>query len=202
MKEQTIKEAIIKEIRQALLEKNDIENISAPTELNVASQPTAADADLAIAFVKQFSQQGGTLYYCTTEEEIGEQLRHIQQQHNNAVIGCCNNNLSGFIQHLNIDNVCTATAEKQYSLGALLCESLMAEDGGIIISDKQGFGTSMPTLPPVTILIAFTSQTVNGWETAMARLKETYKAIPNQVLVLQPGQTDIKLYLILVDDEN
>lgn len=179
-------------------------------EKNTIEQPTvAADletvvTDLAVGFAKQYTRRGGTMYYCSSEEEIASQLQQIKQRMGDCQWGCCSDNLRTFISHLGIDNVFTADGNAEYQLGAMLCDGLIASDGGIVLTNKQGLGVTFRTLPRTTVIVAFTSQVVADNDAAMTRLKEMYKSIPTEIAVLEPrpaSQRETDIHLVLVEDE-
>ena len=199
MKDNNNKEKIVKTIREALMEKKTIEQPPVADEAN-----TMADVDLTVAFAKQYTRRGGTMYYCSNEEEIVSQLQQIQSKTGDAVWGCCSENLTTFITHLGLKNACTANGDTDYQVGAMLCDGLIASDGGIVLTSKQGLGESFRSLAKTTIVVAFTSQVVADNDAAMVRLKEMYKVFPTEIAVLEPrraSERETDLHLVLVDDE-
>lgn len=200
MKEQKIKETIIKDVREALLTKNEMEDLPLPTD---SSLPQSNDP--IVDFASRFVEQGGTMYYCADQSQIGQRFLEIVNRYGeNDPIGCCNKNLTTFLQSLGLSQAVVATPDQQYGIGALLCEGLTSDNGSVIITDKQGFGVSMPYLPQVSILVAFTSQVLPNWDAVVNRLKEIYKTFPNQTWVIRPDEKTrqlTNLYLVLIDDE-
>lgn len=195
MKEQKTKETIIKNIREALLERNTVETVEDP----VGAVPPD-DFDRPVAFAKRYIGLGGTLDYSSNESEIKQYIERIRTQCGNAVIGCSNENLTAFVSHLGVTDVFAAKPEKRYTLGILLCECLLADSGSIVFSDKLGYGTVFPTLPRDTVVLAFTSQVVDNWNEATVRIRENNKTYPRE-LTLLPPQNSKQIHLLLVEDE-
>lgn len=198
------KEDIMKAIREALMDKNTIDGRE--PESGKGTTFRMPEEDMVISFARQFTDRGGTMYYCGDEEEILQRLVDIQSAHGNAVYGCCNENLAQFLNHMGIGDAFAATPEKEYYLGAMLCDGLEAWNGNIVLSDKQGLGTAFASLPAVTVVLAFTSQIEPDWESLDSRLKDTYPTFPEQLLFVDPACDDIQsrnleLILLLVDDQ-
>jgi len=193
---------VLKNVREALIDRNDIGNCdSAATEAGNTSSE-----DLSVAFAQNFTQNGGTMYYCLNEQEIRSRIETIQRQHDDVTIGCASENLMSFFGHIGLNNSCICDPAKRYPLGATLCEALVAWNGGIVISSNLGLGKTIPALPETTVVLAFTSQVVPSWEEANERLKALYSEYPDQIIVTQPSSYAYrkgtqKLYLLLIEDE-
>lgn len=203
MKDNKYKEKVFKDIREALIDKSDAD--TSANHAAVTSDNTGGE-DLSVLFAERFTQAGGTLYYCGDESEIRTRIAEIQQHHGNVTIGCASDNLTGFINHLNIGNCCTCEPSKIYPLGAILCEALIAWQGSVVISSNLGLGTTTPALFENTIVLAFTSQVVSDWEAANERLKQLYPNYPAQIMVTHPAslayrKKQQRLFLILIEDE-
>lgn len=205
----TSKSQIIQDIRNALLKKNEIPVPSASesgsnlfgytqTELNGVKQVQV--------LLNSMSRKKGTILPCISEEEIAANIIKIQQATGNVAIGVCNNTLTQFLESLAVENIFTATPEKEYEVGIFLCESLVAWDSSILITDRQGFGNPFSHFPKHTVIIAFTSQVVPNLEAATLRMKEQYPnaQFPSQVAILNPEtllQEGKKLTVILIEDQ-
>ena len=205
MKDNRLKEQVLKDIREALINREDI----ADCEISNAVGGTfinAGDDDLSVLFAEKFTKAGGTLYYCYNEKDIGERIKEIQSRHDNITIGCASENLTSFLGHLNVDNRCTCEPTKRYPLIATLCEALIAWQGSIVITSNLGLGNTIPALSETTVVLAFTSQVVTDWEAANERLKQLYPEYPEQMIVANPAGYAYskgmqKIYLILIEDE-
>lgn len=200
MKDDRIKEQLFRSVREALIERNNI----ADSDIHVADKTPADDAadSLFITFAQNFTRAGGTVHYCYKESDIRERLLEIRRQHGDINIGCASENLAGFLTHLKVEN----SEPNGSPLVAILCEALIARQGGIVISSNLGLGTTIPALPENTVIIAFTSQVVNDWEAANERIKQLYPNYPDQIMMVNPNNYACrkglqKLYLILIEDE-
>lgn len=204
MKDNRLKEQVFRGIREALIERNDINVID--THVAGSSFIDEKTDDLSVLFAQNFTRAGGTIHYCYNENDIRDKILEIQNRHGNATIGCASENLDGFLGHLKVENRENCNLEHLYTLGATLCEALIAWQGSIVISSNLGLGTTIPSLPETTIVIAFTSQVVTDWEAANERLKQLYPNYPDQIMVTHPAsyayrKGQQKIYLILIEDE-
>ena len=204
MKDNRLKEQMLKDIREALMEK--AVDAGGETSPSVGKSFIDDSEDLSVVFAMNFTQSGGTLYYCGSEKEIGARIKEIQQRHGDITIGCASGNLTSFLGHLDVANCSTCDNTKLYPLGAILCEALIAWQGSIVISSNLGLGNTIPSLFETTVVIAFTSQVVSDWEAANERLKQLYPEYPGQIMVTHPASKAYrkgtqKLYLILIEDE-
>lgn len=204
MKDNRLKEQVLRTIREALIEKNEISD----RELSLSRSPfiDPQENDLSVVFADKFSKAGGKIYYCYNEEDLRTRILEIQQIHGGTTIGCSSENLTEFLGHLNIENRATCDMEHTTKLGATLCEALIAWQGSIVISSNLGLGITIPSLPETTIVIAFTSQVVSDWEEANERIKQLYSNYPGQIMVTHPAsyayrKGQQKLYMILIEDE-
>ena len=196
------KDRVMKDVREALINRNDVADCDNAADI----VETPSDEDLSVTFAQNFTQAGGTMYYCLNEKDIRQRMEEIQHRHGDVVFGCASENLASFLGHIGMANCCLCEPTKRYPLGATLCEALIAWQGGIVISSNLGLGKTIPSLPETTVVLAFTSQVVTDWQTANERLKTLYPEYPEQIIITQPSSYAYrkglqKLYLILIEDE-
>ncbi len=207
MKDNRLKEQVLKNIRESLMER-DKHQQECDNAVSGDNTFVAADVDdTSVLFATNFTRRGGTLYYCHNEADISLRIKEIQHQHNNISICCGSENLVNFLESLGISDTCLSDPDKRFPLGATLCEALVAWQGGIVISSKQVLGTTMPALTDSTIVLAFTSQVVADFEAAYERMKLLYNEMPDQLMVTNPSSYAYrkgtqKLFLILIEDED
>lgn len=173
--------------------------------LTMPATPVVVDTDKAVAFAQRYTARGGTMYYCTSEPEICQQISRIRQQMAEGPIYCCNENLTAFLTQLNVADAVLASPAARMDVGVLLGDGLMADSGEIVLTSCQGLGTNFPTLPRVCIILSFTSQVVADQRAAMDRLMQMYKQYPADVYVLEPRQAgqgrEVDIHLILIEDQ-
>lgn len=205
MKDARGKEKLYNSLREALLERSETLTDTSGADAT-GLMPDANGDDISIVLAQNFIQRGGTMFYCYNEGDISAKMKEIQHLHGDVVIGCGSENLTQFLSHLGVTNSETASTTKRYPLCAMLCESLTAWNGGIVVSSNQGLGVTLPTLGDATIVLAFTSQVVADWAAAAERMRQMYSEMPEQLLVTNPASASFRqgrqrLYLILIEDE-
>lgn len=205
MRDTRNKELIFKNLRNALMDKNDVDDVDLSTLVNDGKAMT--EEDISVRFAEQYVARHGRMNYCYNEEDIRKEIEKIRLQHQADTIGCASENLTGFLSHLGVTDCVTSSCDKQYRFAATLCEVLTANNGGIIITSNQGLGTSLPALADITVVLAFTSQVVENWRHALERMEEYYESVPEQMLVTSPASLVYRqgrqyLYLILIEDES
>ena len=205
MKDNRLKEQVMKDVREALMERN----IIGEGDNHIPDGKTflAADGnDLSVTFAKNFTAAGGIMYYCYNEQDIMARIKEIQKSNNDEPIACASDNLNTFLGHLDIKNKCSCNINERHPFGAILCEALLAWNGSVVLSSNQGIGTSIASLFSTTIVLAFTSQVVPDWEIAHERIKNLYDRFPDNIVITNPSAQSYrkgqqKIYLILIEDE-
>ena len=149
MKDNRTKELVMKNIREALIDKNEVADCEAQPAPGTTFVQDDHD-DLSVLFAKNFTRAGGTLFYCYNEADIGKRILEIQHQHSDTPIACLSENLTNFISHLGVNNCHTTSPTNQSNLGASLCEALLAWQGSIVAlptSDSASHSHRFPTRP-------------------------------------------------------
>lgn len=159
--------------------------------------------DAVVGFVSRFTKAGGKLFYCVDEQSVSNALWDIQKSTACKTLGCCNDNMVSFVSNLGIQGAQKATPDADYHVGLLLSEGLIAWNASVVLSDALGFGSQFLTFPLVTVVVAFTSQVVNDWESLYLKLAAN-KKMPATTIV-SPATNCFatganKLYLILLED--
>lgn len=203
MKDNRIRENLLQDIREALIERTP--KPSYTRKVYSQQSPEDHEKDLSVAFTKKFVNNGGLMSYCLSQNEIFDSITSLQKKNGNETLGCSCAALTDFLNHIGINNNALCERSIPYSVGITLCETLIADQGNIVISSNQGLGTNMATLPPVTIILAFTSQIVENWEKAIERIKSQYTVLPDNMIVSNPGSYSFrngiqKMHLVLIDD--
>ena len=193
------KEDFLGKVRKALENKNEV----APTLSEGAGSLAfrLSDNDLAVAFAKEFTQRGGTMLYCATEEELATHIATLVPNARTTPLACGSHSLALFLQGCGFAAAFTPQHGQRADMGIFLCEALQARDGSVTLSDRLGYGTAMPSLPPTTLILAFTSQLTRDWEATYQRLGQAYpNGMPNEIAVLSPTACP-SMSLILMEDQ-
>jgi len=196
MKDTTSKEKMLKKIRKALLEKRD----SPYPNLEEAPLYEEYDGYLEVLFAEQLSLVAGKFVFCEDEIQFIENLLTLADEKSWRKIYCWEPPLQELLSHFEFPFYSTNTDFMQAEVGITLCESLIARNGSIMLSNGNAAGRRLSIYPPHHIVVAYTSQLVLDIKDAIKQLKARYSSdIPSMVsIVTGPSRTaDIEKTLVL-----
>lgn len=196
MKDTTSKEKMLKKIRKALLEKRD----SPYPNLEEAPLYEEYDGYLEVLFAEQLSLVAGKFVFCEDEIQFIENLLTLADEKSWRKIYCWEPPLQELLSHFEFPFYSTNTDFMQAEVGITLCESLIARNGSIMLSNGNAAGRRLSIYPPHHIVVAYTSQLVLDVKDAIKQLKARYSSdIPSMVsIVTGPSRTaDIEKTLVL-----
>ncbi len=212
MEESTSREKILKEIRNALLNKLD----NPFKDVDFSSEIYSKQAELTeVQFAMRLKDSGGTFIYCANENEVVANIFSLAEMEHWDSIFCVDEVIASGLADNNI--VVTSTEEefKNVSVAIAPCEFLISRFGSIMVSSGLGVGRQIFSFPETLIIVAKASQVVPELKDAIVGLKNKYvNNFPSQVTVITgPSRTaDIEktlvmgahgsknLYVLLVDD--
>lgn len=196
MKETTSKEKMLKKIRKALLEKRD------NPYPNLEEAPLYEDYDdfLEVLFAEQLSLVAGKFIFCEDEIQFIENLLLLADEKNWRRIYCWEKPLQETLSLYEFPFYSTDTDFMQAEVGITLCESLIARNGSVLLSNGSAAGRRLSIYPHHHIVIAYTSQLVLDLKDAFKSLKNKYgEKLPSMIsAVTGPSRTaDIEKTLVL-----
>ena len=166
--------------------------LETPKEKSIKKQEVHLSID--DLFVHNFINKGGKFLYCTTVEEITNNLIGILDENNWNAITCLNEDkLSKFTDSLSI--------EIDYSINSqnpifTTCEHLISDAGSILFSSNQLKEKKLNELSTHFIVFAKTSQLVKDMGEGLTGIKNTYnKNIPTNI-------SAIRSFSLESDEEN
>ncbi|MCT4697985.1 LUD domain-containing protein [Tenacibaculum haliotis] len=164
------------------------------------------------SFVHNFINKGGKFLYCTTIDEVSNNLKHILQENNWKKITCSDFDLLKITKKVDL-NI------QQHSSEAIpfftSCEHLIANNGNILFSSNQLGGNKLSSHSEHFIVYATTSQLVKNMGEGLTGIKTHFSgniptnisAITNYKLEVEDdsflsyGNSNTKnLYLLLFED--
>ncbi len=187
---------MLKKIRKALLEKRD----SPYPNLEEAPLYEEYDGYLEVLFAEQLSLVAGKFVFCEDEIQFIENLLTLADEKSWRKIYCWEPPLQELLSHFEFPFYSTNTDFMQAEVGITLCESLIARNGSIMLSNGNAAGRRLSIYPPHHIVVAYTSQLVLDIKDAIKQLKARYSSdIPSMVsIVTGPSRTaDIEKTLVL-----
>lgn len=196
MREASSKEKMLKKIRKALLEKRD------NPYPNLEDTPLYEEYTdhLDILFAEQFTAVSGQFVFCEDEIHLIENLLYLAEQKNWRKIYCWEHPLQLLLSRYEYPFYSTDTDFLNADVGITLCESLIARNGSVLISNGNEAGRRLSIYPHIHIVIAYTSQLVLDLKDGFQLLKEKYpEVLPSMVSnITGPSRTaDIEKTLVL-----
>lgn len=162
-------------------------------------------------FTYNFNNHGGKFLYCLNMDEILESFYNILEENeiDESNIYCTNKNLADRFNG-NDFNLNEFTSN---SFFLSTCESLIADNGAILLSSNQIKEKKLNELPVSFIIFATTSQLVESISEGLRKIKrQSKKLIPSNITTIQDFETEKEkdfmsygsstknLYLLLLED--
>ena len=146
---------------------------------------------LELSFVKKFTSNGGKFLYCENEEEFNLGFQNILFE-NQITSSDLFSNEKSISEHFEIKN------ENFNSIGIVMnCEFLIADQGCIMVSNRQILNKKLNQLPEILIVIAKTSDFRNDVSEAMSSIRNKYgKSIPLNITNIYPTSSEKKLNFV------
>ena len=192
----TAKERLLKKVRKALLEKRD----NPYPNLEDLPHYPLNDELLEVTFAQEFTAISGQFVFCEDEVHFIENLLNLADQRKWHKIYCWEPALQEILTRYDYPFFETDKDFEQAEIGLTLCETLIARNGSILLSNSGMAGRRLSIYPPVHIVLAYTSQLVPDLKDAFALLKSKYgNQIPSMITnVTGPSRTaDIEKTLVL-----
>ncbi|SDM25566.1 L-lactate dehydrogenase complex protein LldG [Daejeonella rubra] len=196
MKETTSREKMLKKIRKALLEKRD----NPYPNLEDTSLYEEYSGHLDVLFAGQLSAVSGNFVFCEDEIQLIENLLHLAEEKSWRKIYAWEPRLQSMLSTYEFPFYSTDTDFLSADVGITLCESLIARNGSVLISNGTEAGRRLSIFPHIHIVIAYTSQLVLDLKDGFKLLKDKYpESLPSMVSnITGPSRTaDIEKTLVL-----
>lgn len=198
MEPTSVKEQILKSIRESLLEKDE-EIISDRFEITPEKKQNS-DEFPDLAFAEKFSQKGGIFHLCANGKELVEKITAFFYDKKLNTVFCNNANLGELLEACGLNVFDNKLTTNSYDYMVMPVDFLISENGGIILSSKT---TNLENILEKTrhlVLIALSNQVKNSNTEALRLLAKGNKNVyPAQTLILPhprlQGRITITLFL-------
>ncbi|MBP8793932.1 MAG: hypothetical protein KBH29_12205 [Lutibacter sp.] len=163
-------------------------------------------------FVKKFIKNQGKFLYCTSLQEVSQNIANILQENNWKTITCFDTDLLKIINTLGIQKSDKFNNDYPFFVG---CEHLIAENGSILLSSNQVKEHKISEISDNFIVYATTSQLVSTKSDSLTGIKTRYQGnIPSNISAIKNYNINLKnsdfmsygnsntknLYLLLFED--
>lgn len=192
----TPKEQVLKSIRDALLDRDEISLEDLDFESDI--YPPIVDSP-DIVFARNFIQAGGKFNYCADEDELAHFLTRLFSDSNFLPVFSAEEKLRYLLMQQGIDTL--RGEEEMYEASSIVtsCEYLVARSGTIVYSSALGGGRRPAIAAPQHVVVAYASQVVIELKDALTGLRHKYgENLPSAIsFITGPSRTaDIEKTLV------
>ena len=167
----TSKEKVLKKVRQALIEKSNIDPADIDNESEIY---TSSEEPLDFTFVRNFSALNGKFVFCENEQEFIQNLITLVKENQWSNIFCFEKSLKNILHKGQINFSEDMASIKSVDIGITLCESLVARTGSVLDTSKQASGRRLPLYANIHLVVAYTSQLVYHIKDALKSIAVKY----------------------------
>lgn len=209
----TAKEQMLKKVRKALLVKR--ENPYPNLEEQYHYPPV--DDILEVIFAEELTRVSGQFVYCEDEIQFIESILSLAEEKKWRKIYCWEPALQELLNRYEYPYYASDKGFELAEVGLTLCESLIARNGSVMVSNANASGRRLSIFPHQHIVVAYTSQLVLDLKDGFKIIKDKYgNNLPSMISAITgPSRTaDIEktlvlgahgpkeLYVFLLDDSN
>ncbi len=163
-------------------------------------------------FTINFTNNGGKFLYCDSKDELDETFVNILMENDWFETDALTHEIA--IHTLLEENNVNFKNVKEPAFFIASCESLIADDGAILFSDRQLKDNKATHLPTNIVVLAKTSQITKTKSDGLREIKKKYgSCLPSNITAfncfkpsvvesdfLSYGRTPKNLYLLLLED--
>ena len=213
IKESTIKEKILKKVRNALISKPENPFKDVDFKRSVYHE---FEEEPIFQFVMKLKEAGGVFIYCENEKSISDNMKLLVNEKKWESIFTIDEKLEGLFSQAGLNVKSKPEDFNAQIAGVTQCDYLVARFGSVMVSSGLSSGRRMFAYPESHIVVANVSQLVSELKDALRGMKKKYAGnFPSQITTITgPSRTaDIEktlvmgahgpkeLYVFLVDDQ-
>ena len=190
------KEAILKNVRKALIHSTDIPY---PGIEKTDFSFDGSQKDLALVFAEKFSSLLGNFSFCESEQDLYNQIDALVEEKKWTEVYCSDENIKSALGSFGF-SAFSEKPLKEADVSITICESLVARTGSMVLSSAVSSGRTTSVYAPVHICIAKVSQLVYDVKDALALLQKKYgDQLPSMIsFATGPSRTaDIEKTLVV-----
>ncbi len=197
MEESTSREKILKNIRDALIEKTE-----PPFPIIDKESPlyTEITEPLDVTFAEALIRVAGKFVYCESEDDFLSTLQQFILEKDWPVLYCYDPQIQNLLRQTGIPFESDWDKFEAAKLGVTRCESLVARLGTVVVSSKVSPGRKMNVYPEIHLVMAYSSQLVPELKDAIRLIRKKYgQEYPSMIsMITGPSRTaDIEKTLVM-----
>ncbi len=192
----TAKEQMLKKVRKALLVKRENPYPNLEEQYHY---PPAEDI-LEVIFAEELTKVSGHFVYCEDEIQFIENILLLAEEKKWRKIYCWEPTLQALLDQYEYPYYATDKDFEMAEVGLTLCESLIARNGSVMVSNANASGRRLSIFPHQHIVVAYASQLVLDLKDAFKIMKDKYENnLPSMISTITgPSRTaDIEKTLVL-----
>ncbi len=117
---------------------------------------------LDIRFATSFTNVGGKFIFCETIQEAVENLKFLKDDQEWSHVFCWENEIRDAFVNYNFQKGAIGFTIENSDAAVSLCETLIADDGTILLNPKQASRRRLPVFPKAHIIFADVSNLAGG----------------------------------------
>lgn len=196
MESTSIKEQILKSIRESLIHKDED---AIPEKYEIfAEQKSPSEEFPDVVFATKYSENGGNFHLCGNSRELVAKITEFFFDKKLNTVFCNNEDLGELLQVCGLSVYDKTLLNVPYDYMVMPLDYLIAENGAIIISTKTTKIENIFDKTKHLIVIALTSQVKQTSKEALKLLlKNNTNTFPSQTLILPDPSFQQKLKITL-----
>lgn len=123
-------------------------------EVSAPKYTLPVEKDLDIRFATSYTQAGGKFVFCENIKDAVQNLRELKMAHNWNHVFCWENEIKDAFCDNNFQKGAIGYTIETSAAAISLCESLVADDGTIIMNPKQASRRRLHCFPKTHIILA------------------------------------------------
>lgn len=197
MEESTSREKLLKNVRDALIERTE-----QPFPLTDKESPDykPMTEPLDVSFAEALIKVSGKFVYVESTDEFVTTLQSFILEKNWPLLYCYDQPLQHLLHQAGIPFESSPDKIEEAKIGITRCESLVARLGTVVVSSALSPGRKLVVFPEIHLVVAYTSQLVPEIKDALKMIRKKYEdGYPSVVsLITGPSRTaDIEKTLVM-----
>ena len=144
-------------------------------EVSAPTYHLPVEKDLDIRFATSFSVAGGKFIFCETVREAVEGMRMLKMEQRWQHIFCWENEIKDAFAGSNFQKGAIGFTIENSDAVVSLCETLVADDGTIILNPKQASRRRLPCFPKTHIILTDAAHLISSEHKGLEKFYKLHK---------------------------
>lgn len=185
----SVKEKILKAVREALIEKDD--ELFHETETILSPEVKVDDT---IAFAEKFIEKGGNFLFCEKSKDLLQGVVDLFKNNDLANVFCHNSDLVEVLNACEVKHFSSATRDQQIDYVVTQADALIANSGAIVLNFENDVEHIVLGSGAILVIFATSNQVVNSYTDVPKLISPHHRAEqPGYVHLIEQPATKNKL---------